>query len=298
MSQGPRQKTALGVVLAGLAAASLFGAGDYLDFFLFSLLINATMAVSYDLPGGYLGLISLGHAAYFGMGGYAFGIALSRGAPWPLALVAALAAGGVAGLLLAFPLARLKDGYYSLATLGILFILKLGAESLGGLTGGSAGLYAAMDLSGRSVKLLALGLFLATCLMHWLVLRSRFGLLFRQTEASEDVARSVGIDTDAVKLAGIVFSSLPAALAGALYIARTSYLSPDSGFSLSLSITALLASRLLPFEGLAAPVFGAVLLSIAEELIWTGLAGFQHGLFGALLLAFAVYKGRSLLKEA
>ncbi len=298
MSTKSATRAGLWLTLAGLAAASLVRTGGYFDFFIFSVLINGAMAVSYDIPGGSLGLISLGHATFFGLGGYTFGIALTRGCPLSIAIALALVVGAAAGYLLAFPLARLKDGYYALATLGILFIMKLGADSLGSLTGGSAGLYAPLKASRELFNPLAFSLFAAACLMHYLVLRSRFGILFKQTEASEDVARSVGIDTEKIKIAGLFFASGPPALAGALYIARTSYLSPDSGFSLSLSITALLASRLLPFEGLAAPVIGALLLTLAEELIWTGLAGFQHALFGALLLFFAIVKGRSLLRDA
>lgn len=68
-------------------------------------------------------------------------------------------------------------------------------------------------------------------------------------------------------------------------------MSPVSGFSLTLSITALLASRIVPARGILGPLLGVLLITAAEEVIWTKFEGFNHALFGLILLGAAWYQG-------
>ena len=273
-----------------MLSSALFSKG-YAGIFIFSLIINATMAVSYDIPGRSLGLISLGHAVFFGMGAYCFGITTSNGLSFFPAIILSVILSFVGSLMLTLLLAGLKHGYYALATLGILIIFQRLFETLESITGGSAGLYIPETISKLQCNLLAVFLLLLTAGCHVLFSRSRWGLYCKETEASEEAAEAIGIPTRTVKVLCLLTAAIPACMAGVLHLARNSYVSPASGFSLTLSITALLASRVVPVKGILGPLIGVLFITTAEEVIWTKFEGFNHALFGLILLGAALYQG-------
>jgi branched-chain amino acid transport system permease protein len=279
------------IILTALMLSSAVFSEGYVGIFVFSLIINGTMAVSYDIPGRSLGLISLGHAVFFGLGAYCFGIAISKGLPFFPALILSVILSVVGALMVTLLMAGLKHGYYSLATLGILIIFQRLFETLENITGGSAGLYIPETISKLHCNLLAAFLLLATSACHALFSRSRWGLYSKETEASEEAAEAIGIPTRTVKILCLMTAAIPACMAGVLHLARTSHVSPVSGFSLTLSITALLASRVVPVKGILGPLLGVLLITAAEEVIWTNFEGFNHAWFGLILLGAALYQG-------
>jgi branched-chain amino acid transport system permease protein len=281
----------LTVILTTLVISAAYFSEGYLGIFIFSLIINGIMAVSFDIPGRSLGLISLGHATFFGMGAYCFGVSITQGFTFFPALILSVLFSAMGAFIIALLLAGLDHGYYSLATLGILIIFQRLSETLESLTGGSAGLYIPETISKLHCNILAAFLLLATAACHVLYSRSRWGLYSKETEASEEAAEAIGIPTRKVKTACLMISAIPASMAGLLYLARTSYVSPASGFSLTLSITALLASRIVPVRGILGPLVGFLLITGAEEVIWTKFEGFNHALFGLILLGAAFYQG-------
>ena len=273
-----------------MLSSAVFSKG-YVGIFVFSLILNGTMAVSYDIPGRSLGLISLGHAVFFGMGAYCFGIAISKGLSFFPALILSAVLSVVGALMVTFVMAGLNHGYYSLATLGILIIFQRLFEALESLTGGSAGLYIPVTISKLHCNLLAAFLLVATAACHALFSRSRWGLYSKETEASEEAAEAIGIPTRKVKILCLMTAAIPACMVGVLHLARFSHVSPVSGFSLTLSITALLASRVVPARGILGPLLGVLLITAAEEVIWTKFEGFNHAWFGLILLGAALYQG-------
>lgn len=281
----------LTVILTALVISAAYFSEGYLGIFIFSLIINGIMAVSFDIPGRSLGLISLGHATFFGMGAYCFGISITQGFSFFPALILSVLLSAMGAFIITLLLAGLDHGYYSLATLGILILFQRLSETLESLTGGSAGLYIPETLSKLHCNILAAFLLLATAACHVLYSRSRWGLYSKETEASEEAAEAIGIPTRKVKTACLMISAIPASMAGLLHLARTSHVSPVSGFSLTLSITALLASRIVPARGILGPLVGVLLITAAEEVIWTKFEGFNHALFGLILLGAAFYQG-------
>ena len=279
------------LILTALMLSSAVFSKGYVGIFVFSLILNGTMAVSYDIPGRSLGLISLGHAVFFGMGAYCFGIAISKGLSFFPALILSAVLSVVGALMVTFVMAGLNHGYYSLATLGILIIFQRLFEALESLTGGSAGLYIPVTISKLHCNLLAAFLLVATAACHALFSRSRWGLYSKETEASEEAAEAIGIPTRKVKILCLMTAAIPACMAGVLHLARFSHVSPVSGFSLTLSITALLASRVVPARGILGPLLGVLLITAAEEVIWTKFEGFNHAWFGLFLLFAAFYQG-------
>ena len=119
-----------------MLSSAIFTEG-YIGIFVFSLIINSTLAVSYDIPGRSLGLISLGHAVFFGLGAYCFGIVVSKGFSFFPALFLSVVLSAVGALIVTLLMAGLNHGYYSIATLGILIIFQRLFETLESITGGS-----------------------------------------------------------------------------------------------------------------------------------------------------------------
>jgi len=279
------------IILTALMLSSAVFSKGYVGIFVFSLIINATMAISYDIPGRSLGLISLGHAVFFGLGAYCFGIAISIGLSFFPAFILSVILSFVVALTVTLLMAGLNHGYYSLATLGILIIFQRLFETLESITGGSAGLYIPETISKLHCHLLAACLLLVTIACHVFFSRSRWGLYSKETEASEEAAETIGIPTRTVKILCLMTAAIPACMAGALHLARNSHVSPASGFSLTLSITALLASRVVPVKGILGPLLGVLFITTAEEVIWTKFEGFNHAWFGLILVGAALYQG-------
>ena len=279
------------IILTALMLSSVIFTKGYHGIFVFSLIINGTMAVSYDIPGRSLGLISLGHAVFFGLGAYCFGILVSKGLSFFPALFLSLVLSVVGALIVTLLMAGLNHGYYSIATLGMLIIFQRLFETLESITGGSAGLYIPNSMSKLHCNLLAAFLLATTVACHALFSQSRWGIYSKETEASEEAAEAIGIPTRTVKIMCLMTAAIPACMAGMLHLARNSHVSPDSGFSLTLSITALLASRIVPVKGILGPLLGVLLITAAEEIIWTKFEGFNHAWFGLILLFAALYQG-------
>ena len=112
--------------------------GDYARILLFTILLYVIMAVSYDVVGGLLGYLYLGHGLFFGLGAYITALALQHSQPLPLALLLAGCLTLPVAAILSFPLFRLHGAVFALATLGLLFLGGQLASNLAGFTGGAA----------------------------------------------------------------------------------------------------------------------------------------------------------------
>lgn len=285
-------KTSLALmILTAMAVSAAAFTKGYAGIFTFSLVINGIMAISYDIPGRSLEFISLGHAVFFGLGAYCFGIAVSKGFSFFPAFALSILLSTAAAGMVVFLTAGLSHGYYSLATLGILIIFQRLFEAMEGVSGGSAGIYIPEPISNFQCALLAAFLLLATAAGHALFSCSRWGFFSMETKADEQAAEVIGIPTRKLKILCLMSGAVPACMAGILYLARTSHVSPVSGFSLTLSITALLGSRIIPIKGVLGPVLGILVITAAEEIIWTKFEGFNLAWFGLILLGAALYQG-------
>lgn len=194
-----------------------------------NVLIYGLVAVGYNLLFGYTGLLSFGHAAFFGAGAYVTGIAIGKfGLPW----YAAVALGVVAGSALAFVIGllsiRTRGIYFSMVTLALSQLVYYVALQASSLTGGENGLrgftVARIDLFGWTVDFLdplkkyyVLMVFAAAAL--WLVsriLNSPFGAVIEAIRENETRARACGYDVERSKLIAFTLSGLICALAGTL----------------------------------------------------------------------------------
>jgi len=266
--------------------------GDYARILLFSILLYVTMALSYDVVGGLLGYLYLGHGLFFGLGAYATAMALKHGQPLPLALLLAAFVALPAAALLSLPLFRLRGAVFALATLGLLLLGGQMARNLPWWTGGAAGLSLPPNPSPSLTYSLSLALTLAMIVVHWFLCGSRLGLFLGAIQEGEDMAESVGIDSGKVKRLALIFSAVPAALAGGLHAREISFVIPSEAFGLENSLAPLLMCLLFKPGTTWGPLLGALVLSTAQEFIWTTIPSFRLSLYGVLLIFIGMQRAK------
>ncbi len=279
-------------VLSGIAAQHL----------LVMVAINVILVVSLDLLVGGAGLISLGHAAFMGVGAYTSALLVKGGASYPAGLGAAIGAAALAGLVVGVPALRLRGHYFSVVTFIVGIIATILMTNLVDLTRGPMGLpgipFVTLKLFGwehtfRSVVFktgyyyLALGFALLALLLRWRLGRSRFGRSLAAIKGDENLAESVGIPTYRVKLTAFVLAAGVAGLAGSLYAHYTAFISPDT-FTFIHSFDLFVMNLVGGAGTFLGPVVGPAFLT----LLGNALRGFSPALaqviYGALLILVIV----------
>lgn len=253
--------------------------------------LNAILAVGLNLLMGYAGQISLGHAAFFGMGAYTSAILTTRYA-WPslLALTAGLIITGTVAWLLARPILRLRGHYLAMATLGFGVIAHVIMVQATQWTGGPDGLneIPLLNLLGWSVDsdlrwyAVIMTTLLAAIALSLNIVDSRAGRTLRAVRSSEFAAQMLGIDVSRAKTQAFVVSALFAAFAGSLFAHQQSFISPDS-FHLTVSVEWV---TMVVLGGLSS-TYGAACGAIALTVLHEGLVVFEDYemmIHGALLM--------------
>ena len=269
--------------------------GGYARILLFTILLYVTLAVSYDVVGGLLGYLYLGHGLFFGLGAYSTALALKHGQPLPLALLLGASLVFPVATFLSLPLFRLHGAVFALATLGLLLLGGQLASNLPDLTGGAAGLSLPPNTNPMLTYSLALVLTLAAVLAHWLLCNSSLGLQLSSIQESEDIAESVGINCVKVKRLALIISAIPAAMAGGLHAREISFVIPAEAFGLDNSLAPLLMCLLFKPGTTWGPLLGALVLSAAQEFIWTTVPSFRLSLYGILLIFIGMQRARRSL---
>ncbi|MBW2392116.1 MAG: branched-chain amino acid ABC transporter permease [Deltaproteobacteria bacterium] len=279
-----------GLTILLLLVPSLWG--DYARILLFTILLYVTMALSYDVVGGQLGYLYLGHGLFFGLGAYTTALALNQSQPLLLALLLAACLALPAAALLSLPLFRLHGAVFALATLGLLLLGGQLTNNLSWWTGGAAGLSLPPNHDPMLTYSLSLILSLIVVGVHWLLCGSRLGLKLSSIRESEEMAESVGINCGQVKRLALIFSAVPAALAGGLHAREISFVIPSEAFGLENSLAPLLMCLLLKPGTTWGPLLGALILSAAQEFIWTTVPSFRLSLYGILLIFIGIQRAR------
>jgi branched-chain amino acid transport system permease protein len=269
----------LATVLAGLVVAPLF-AGDYLLTTLILILYFAYTGLAWNVLMGFAGQLSLGHALYVGLGGYAaaalyvhYGIG-----PWigmPVAILVSIVSGAIIGFL-AFRFG-VAGVYFAILTIAFAEFARIGFDHFDWVRG-SAGLFLPVKNYSRNdlwhlrgapamfyYVILAMTV-MAFVLCHML-LRSRIGYFWQAIREDEDAARSLGINTFRYKMLAIVVSAGMTAPAGVFYAFYYNNLFPEQTFFILRSIEIILGPIIGGVGTLFGPVLGAFVISgLAEGL--------------------------------
>ena len=234
----------------------------------------AVLATSWNFVGGFTGYISLGHAAYSGLGAYATGLLIIHTGinPWLGMLLA-----GVVVAVLAVPIGiaslRVRGASFVIVSIALVLILLLVFQSWGSFTGGSNGLRVPRPFGPEVLRpeqherffYLHAALLAVALLVWWLIDRSRFGTGLKAIREDEDKAQALGVPTFTYKLIAFVVSAFFTALGGGMYALWFGFLDPIFQFSILVGSYMVLMSLLGGIRSLFGPLLGAVIVGYAVE---------------------------------
>lgn len=297
-STPPPRRYAWGLLL--ITALALVGlpwlAGGYTARIVINACRQLVLALSFDLVGGFTGYINLGHAAFFGLGAYGFGIAVNAGLSVPIASALAVLLPMLFAGLISYPFFRLRGPYYALATFGLLKLCEELALTLSGLTGGSAGLAVVWPENLKRIYFLNVGLSGLTFLTVWLVIRSRFGLGLVSIREDEQVARAFGVSVFWHKCGALVLSAALAAALGPIYLSDRLYINPGEMFGLETALMPITMAMLGGSGVLIGPVVGVVFLSVIQEVLWTQFGMLRLASLGLVLALVGLFMPGGLVR--
>jgi branched-chain amino acid transport system permease protein len=278
---------------ATILAAAPFFLAPYATTTLTRMLVFGLLAASLDLLVGTVGLPSLGHAAYFGVGAYAAGwISLHGTAASPATLLAATAAGAVVAAAAGAVAVRASGVFFLMLTLALAEIVQQLAESWEPVTGGSNGMYGipATRLGGTPLTNVAythwyvLAWFLVGLVILWALSASPFGATLRGIRDNEPRMRALGYRPARYKWAAFVLSGAVAGLAGGLLATQQRLVTPaDLGFT--TSALALLAVVIGGAGTIWGPCVGAALVILIRDTFGPSLDGHGPLLLGLVFIA-------------
>lgn len=272
------------------------------------VLMAAQLGVAWNLLGGYAGQVSLGHAAFYGLGAYTSTMLLLHFGvnPWLGMLL-----GGVTAALLSVAFGwscfRLKGHYFAMATIAVAEIVQIVFTNWE-YAGSAVGLTIPMANQGWGhmvfpTKLpyywLALGLLAVTLAVTFAVERSYLGYYFRAIKDEPDAARSVGVNIARYKQVALCLSAFFTAVGGSLYAQKELYIDPGSVLHTGLSIKMALVAILGGVGTLFGPVLGSVVLTTIEEFTRSFFGGSGRGtdiiIYASLIIGIAVFYPSGLI---
>lgn len=280
----------------------------YMDIFI-RVLLFSFIGVAWNLMGGYAKQLSLGHAAYFGLGAYTSTILqINHGvSPW----IGMVAGGGVA-MVASLPIGalcfRLRGPYFTISTIAMAQVLMLlflkfrdfawGAEGTTIPNLGYAPLM--MQFEEKAAYFyIALGLLVVGLVVTWAVERSWMGYYLVALGEDEDAAQAVGVDVPKMKRYIYLISAFLTALAGTFYIQYIYFIDPPTAFSFNISVEAALVSIVGGIGTLWGPVVGTVLLEVTSTLLQSWLGGGHGGVqltvYSLILMAVILWRPAGLL---
>ena len=290
-------------------------AGDYLLYLANLMAVLALSALGLNILIGFTGQISLGHAAFMGVGAYATAILASRfGLPFWITIPAGGALATGAGMVVGVPSLRIKGLYLAIATLSAQVIFEWVFTNWTSVTGGIRGLNVApasiagfrLDTDER-IYFLILGVTVVHFLLATNLRRSRWGRAFVAVRDRDVAAEIVGVNLFRTKILAFMVSSYYAGIAGGLWVYFTKVVTPEN-FPLSLSIQFLAIVIVGGLGSIKGTVYGTVFMTLVPELLkaGTGLARafwptaqsylfpLRDVVFGLLIVVFLIFEPHGL----
>jgi branched-chain amino acid transport system permease protein len=279
-----------------------FSDAFYLDIGV-TFVLAAISASAWNIVGGYAGQVSVGHAMFFGLGAYAplllyqqFGWPPMAGIPLGVALSLALA------IVIGVPTFRLTGHYFSMATIAIAELIRIFTGTWG-FVGGAIGLQGPAtprgwwDLTFRSelpYYYIFLGVLALLLVITYTVEQRRFGYYLRAIKAHERAARSLGVPILQMKMSALMLSAAFTSVAGSLYVIKTGFIDPESGFGILVSVQMVIIAALGGAGTLFGPLLGAAILiplqSATNTWFGGGGSGLTYILYGGIIVLIARFE--------
>ena len=305
MTMNKNKLPALLLPLLLIGAPLLLAEDHYVMSLLVASMVIGGIALSWALLGNLGGMISFGHAAFFGVGAYTSAVlSMKFGVPVLLGLLL----GGVGALIAALamlPVLRLRGPYFALAILAYAHIFRILATEWTSMTGGSGGLsniarlptVMGVDLSSKIGAYFVILLIVAVFALVYARLReSHYGLALRAMHESEDATRVVGVNSTVLKGMMLLLSAFMCGVVGAFNAHYISFLEPDYAFSALWVTIPIVAAIFGGYRSIIGPVVGAVVVYLLDQLVFKNIIPSGHQLvLGALLVAMIVFSPDGLL---
>jgi branched-chain amino acid transport system permease protein len=274
--------------------------GGYFITILITILIYAILAHSLNIITGHAGQISLGHAAFFGIGAYTSALLYTEaGLSFWVSVPLATAAAGIVGALLGIPCLRVRDDFLAITTMGINFVVEAvflyvpffgGAMGIGGMN--LPGWFG-REMTKPEYFVLIVAVFALLLLLDRKLGRSWIGLAWASIREDEQAAGFMGVDVVRFKVLAFILGSAIAGLAGGFYAHFLTFIMPQNfGFPLSIMILSMVV-----FGGIGTrwgPLLGAVILGILPE-VSRPIMEYRTFLYGVLLMFMMRFQPEGLL---
>jgi branched-chain amino acid transport system permease protein len=247
--------------------------------------INIIQAIGLNLISGYCGQISLGHAAFYGIGAYTAGLMAKAGMPGPVNLLAAMVLAGSVGALVGLTSLRVREDFLAITTMGVGFLFLGIVRQQESLLGGELGISSIPGFGLGKVGFFLLALALTgLCLAFSRYLKkSWMGFAFDAVADDEDTARALSVNVAAYKLAAFSLGTALAGLAGGLYCYFARFIVPDDfGFIASISVLSMVAVG--GIGSVYGVVVGTALLTLLPD-FFRFIGDYKLLIYGALLFA-------------
>jgi len=282
MTGRPRAWLTIALGLGVLAALPLLSTGGVLTWG-FQVLLYVALAQSWNVLGGFGGQVSLGHAAFFGLGAVVTRMLWLSGHPLAVALSAGMVAATMAGVLIGAPTLRLRGPYFAIGTLAVAEILRITVGNvLPEVSTLSAPALAGYTLVPR--YLLALMAAVLSTLVAWMLTQTRFGYGLAVVRDDEAVAEAVGVNAFRHKLAVFVLSSALAGLTGGVFGYYHVSFYPQFAFSPLWTFDALLITFFGGTGTVWGPPFAAAVYLLFREALALRLVELHVLVFGIVFV--------------
>ncbi len=309
MSSDHWRRAGAALAVAALLAYPLAASSPYYLDIGVTVLLAAISASAWNILGGFAGQVSVGHGMFFGVGAYLpllvytlWGWPPMAGIPLGMLLAVGLAA------LIGAPTLRLTGHYFSMATIAVAELIRI-LVGTWGLVGAAIGLQGPAtargwwDLTFRDETpyyYIFLGVLAGVLALTHALQGRRLGYYMRAVKAGEAAARSLGVASRRTKLAALALSASLTALAGSLYVLKTGFVDPDSGFGILVSVQMVIVAALGGAGTLYGPLVGALILipaqSWANSWLGGGGSGLTFVLYGGIIVLVARFEPGGLFE--
>ncbi len=272
-----------------------------------SALIYVMLGLGLNIVVGLAGLLDLGFVAFYAIGAYAYALLnLHFGLGFWVVLPMAACLGAFAGILLGFPVLRLRGDYLAIVTLGFGEIIRLVLENWGTFTQGPSGIsniprpgFFGMEFGLRGsivfMYYVVIALVLLTIVVVSRLKYSRVGRAWMALREDEIACQAMGIDKTKTKLMAFSLGATWAAMAGVVFAAKTSFINPAS-FTFLESAMILSIVVLGGMGSTVGVILGAFILILLPEYL-RAFAEYRMIVFGAVMVLFMVFRPQGLIRD-
>lgn len=253
--------------------------------------IFMSAALAWNWLGGYVGQVSFGHAAMFGVGGFVSARLLLAGIPLIVAWLAGGAVAAIYALLWGHPTLRLRGPYFAIATIGVGEATRLVMTYWTSFTGGSTGV--SLPIQGGlqyQMYWFTLEVLAVVIAVSYILRKSPLGLSLLAIKEDVEAAGDVGVNATSYQDVVLVLSGLVMGVCGALYASYFAFINPDDMFGFDRSIGFVLMGAVGGIGTILGPVLGAAVFVIIQETLIASLPDLYLGLYGLLLVLIILFE--------